>query len=916
MASPLLAALDRKLNLNRAERLLLVHMGLIVALLLAAYTVAKVLRDSLFITAFGARALPYGYFGVAIASALFVVIDPFLIRLLKRSWAAFTSQSVAIVASAAAALSHPHDNRWLAGAFYLWTGSQLMMLIPHFWLLAIDQWDSRRARTVFPILTGCGLLGGMAGGAFAHFTTDSLGVTGLLWSLTALLIGVTTLTVLLHDRRPIRNPVIAYTRGGSRLRIILGSPFLRYFVAGLLLSVVVSTLVDFQFKVLAQQRYPDQDSLTRFLGGFHAGLNGFAMLLQFTAAGWILRTFGLGAAAAIQPESVLAFSLLTGFAPAWGIVLALRWGQGVIFQTIGKSATEIYSMAVRPPDLRRIKAAIDIGTERGADALVGLFLVLMLKFAKVELKFLAGITAFLTAVWLVILIRQHKEYMRSFRDSLAGRWIDPEEAAASLQTPAGARALRDALKSTDERVVILALDLCRSTGYRQAAPAIRRALAHESHRVRAAAIRTMTALAIPDLDQKIADLVTSPDEATKTAAIQYEVTNRPDAADFARSLLEGQDRVARDAVLEALETRPGPGREAVSPAWIERMLSAEATAERAAGARALGLMRGPEMEERLRVLLSDPDPDVQEAAMWAAARQPGTGLDDAILARLEVPEGRAAAVVAAAARGDRVVPALLARITDGTGGDEDDDSTGVRSAAARALSLIATPAARAALQQLARSEDRSLRHLGLRSLNRIRLVRDEPVLGRALAHRIFLRELRDYRKSLSRTRTLRGASAPELGLLADTYAESADRALERAFRALACWYEPLPFRGIYRGLLSGDRDDEARALEYLEDILPGKPFQIVRSFFEDGPEADGTEAAAAKAAPIAECIARAWEGGDPWLKAVALRAASVVPEIDWRELIGSEGATVATAAAAYHPLVRAEIERLQAAGRA
>jgi hypothetical protein len=315
----------------------------------------------------------------------------------------------------------------------------------------------------------------------------------------------------------------------------------------------------------------------------------------------------------------------------------------------------------------------------------------------------------------------------------------------------------------------------------------------------------------------------------------------------------------------------------------------------------------------LRALLADPDPDVEEAALRATARQPSPALDEAILARLAVPECRAAAVAAVAARGDRVVPVLLAMLTAGAGGDEDTE--GAQSAAARALAAIGSEVARSALLQLVRNDDRSLRHLGLRSLNRIRLARDEPVLDRALAHRVFLRELRDYRKSLSRTRTLRGEAAPELGLLADTYAESADRALERALRALACWYEALPFRGIYRGLSSGERDAEARALEYLEEILPGKPFRVMRSFFESGPAADGTEAAAAKPATTAECIARAWEGGDPWLKACALRAASVVPEVDWRQLIAGEKSK-ADPAAVEHPLVREEIERLETAGSA
>ena len=108
----------------------------------------------------------------------------------------------------------------------------------------------------------------------------------------------------------------------------------------LTLSVIVGTLVDFQFKLLAEQHYPERNALTRFLGGFHAVLNGFAMLVQFTAAGWILRHLGLGFSAAVQPGSVLAFSLWSVLAPVWGVVLALRWVQGVVFQTLGKSASD------------------------------------------------------------------------------------------------------------------------------------------------------------------------------------------------------------------------------------------------------------------------------------------------------------------------------------------------------------------------------------------------------------------------------------------------------------------------------------------------------------------------------------------------------------------------------------------------
>ena len=890
------------------ERWLLVHLGAIIALLLAAYTLAKVIREALFITTFGAPALPFGYIGVAAASAFFVWFDPLLIRRLKRSVAGLVAQLLAIGASAAAAIVYAPESRWLSAAFYLWTGSQLMMLIPHFWLLVLDQWDSRRARTIFPVLTGCGLAGGVAGGAFAHFADARVGVTGLLWTVTALLLAVTVLNQLLAGRRPLRGGSSA-PAGGSRTEIVLRSPFLRYLVLGLTLAVVVSTLIDFQFKVMAQRAFPDLAALTRFLGVFYAGLNGFALLAQFTAAGWFLRQVGIGPAVVIQPVSALAFSLLSLLAPLWGVVLALRWAQGVVFQTLGKSATEIYSMAVRPPDRRSVQAAIDVVTERGADAFVGVVLVILVHIAGVNLRFLATLTAVLAVAWMMIHFRVHREYTRAFRDSLSGRWIGPEDAVESLRSAAARRALDDALRSADERQVLVALQFCRDARYRRAAPVVRSLLKHPSPRVQAAAIQVMRELAIEDRDGIIPGLLTAEDDSLRCSAAEHLCLMAADPSAFARTLLDGGDPVLRDFILELLVARPAIGRRAMTLPWARRRLAAEHAAERAAGALALGLVDAPEAFDLLRQLVHDPEPEVQRAALRAAPLFAMAGeLATEILPLLAAPGLREAASEALAAAGDLVVPALAAIAGAG--------DTVTAAAAARTLARISSPAAHGALVRLARQDDRTLRYLGLRNLNRLRVARGEPVLDREIAHRLFLRELRDYRTSRARALALHDEPERILRLLSESYTESADRALERACRALACWYEPEPLAGVYRGLRVGRHEASSRALEYLEDILPRRVFHFVRRLFElPEPElAAGApeDPAARRAALVRDAIERAWEGGDAWLRACALRAAQVVtPAIDVDRLLSASGTGIrASSGSTADPLVTAELERL------
>src|SRR5213593_364491 len=67
--------LTRRLGLEPHEGRLMALMGALVATLLCAYTIAKVLRDALFLAEFSALALPYAYVGVAFATAAFVWVE-------------------------------------------------------------------------------------------------------------------------------------------------------------------------------------------------------------------------------------------------------------------------------------------------------------------------------------------------------------------------------------------------------------------------------------------------------------------------------------------------------------------------------------------------------------------------------------------------------------------------------------------------------------------------------------------------------------------------------------------------------------------------------------------------------------------------------------------------------------------------
>ena len=883
-------ALALGLELAEIRRLLL--MGALVAVLLCAYTIAKVLRDALFLAEFGALALPYAYIAVALATVGFVWIEAQFARRFTRVGATRFNQYFAIAFSVAAALAFPHERHWATAFFYVWTGSQAMMLIPHFWTLALDLWDSRRTRVVFPMLAGFGILGGVAGGAFTGWATPFFHRVDLLWTLPVLL-GIAhllTLTVEVH-RAPRARPANMPT-GQSAWTIIRRSPYIRVFVVGLALAVIVGTLVDFQFKFYLQHRYGNAAALTQFLGRFYVGLNALSLVFQFGIAGWMLKRLGLGLSSGLQPAAVLGLSAWMLAGPGLWAVVALRWTQGVLSQTLGKSCPEIYYTAIRPSERRRIKPAIDTLVERWSDAAVGVLLIVAFHALHLPVATIAVLTALLCMLWIVMLFLLERQYGRAFEQVLSSRWIEPETASEVLRIPAARRALLEALRANDERRIVLALQLSGSTRDPAIVRAVRECLANEWPGVRAAAVAAMETMRVPDLEHRIERFLDDAHEGLRRAAVGYLLVRGPDPVAFAHRLLDGDDVTLQTYAIDALFERTCEARTALTLAWIDARLAAGTPENLLLAARALGAMSGNAPVQRLRVLLAHADLEVRSAALQTAARRPVRDLLDVLLPLLLVPGIHVVAREAVTAVGDPAVPGLQRMLGD-------DQGHRAQALAASVLAQIGTRRAVDALMTLVRSGDLRLRHLGLRGLTRMHQRTGSPVLPRHLAHRLFLRELREYGECLGPAMALEAHTAPEVRLLADSYRESAEMALERAVQALACWYEPQPLIGVLDRLKSRDREIASPALEFLDHVLPHAVFRPVRRILEEPPVAPAAQEAGSD--PLAVRIESAWKSEDGWLRACAVRASRCSPQFDTRVFAGTEDGD---------PRVRAELAAL------
>src|SRR6185503_9662414 len=574
--------------------------------------------------------------------------------------------------------------------------------------------------------------------------------------------------------------------------------------------------------------------------------------------------------------------------------------QGVVFQTVGKSSAEIYYAAINPRLRRRVKPAIDTLVERWADALVGILLIVVLHTVGVQTSVVAIVTAALAVVWLGVIFVLNHQYGKAFGEALSSRWVEADATPTAVRTPSVREALLQALRADDERQIVFALTLSQSASDLNVAGAVRACLRHPSAAVRAAAVEAMHAMHFSDTEGLIPGFLNEADESLRRAAVSYLLARGPDAGAFSLRLLEGPDEALRRYVLDALVERPYEALDAISPQWIDAKLKSGSREDLLIAARAAGAMPGKASVTPLRALLAHPDLEVKRVALVSARRRPRRELIEVILPLFASPELSREAREAAAAIGDPVIP-HLAPLLDGAQG------SWAQAVAARTLGRIATPRARKALMTLAKGGDARLRHFGLEGMSRIRADQGEPVLPRATAHKLFLRELADYRANRVAANGILSHAAPEVRLFAASLDESAEWALERGLRALACWYEAKPLAGAFERLRSREPQSEALALEYLSQVLPRNVFRPVSRIFEEREPDPELEKDAAPRDEVAESIRAAWRGGDAWLRACAVRAARFAPSLD-RAIFENDGSQ--------DPLVKVELAALHAAGAA
>jgi len=598
--------------------------------------------------------------------------------------------------------------------------------------------------------------------------------------------------------------------------------YVRWLAIAALCSVVITTLLDYQFKLEVQRHYTRPAEIASFIGIFYTATNLMALAIQLLLAPWLLHRLGATWTAAVLPSGLAIGSALTLAFPGFRAVMATRLWDQALRISVNKTAVELFYFPLTPAVRRRARAWIEAGIERIGDGIAGVIILATASmFAATAVHSPAAVACLvlpLVAVWAAAWLALRRDYVTELARNLRRMSLRAQSAKVSLRESSVLREMIGLLASPYEQVVLHGIEMLEDSAPDELAPRLERLIDHPASAVRVRALAIAGARGLVS-DETTTRLLRDPDPEVRIGAIRLRVAHGgEDPLELVEEFMGSPDpRIRRSALLGVAEMAP-PRDDANLRRTFGRLLDTGEVADRAAVAEALGRRPGEgALHDLLRPLLDDPSLEVRSTALRSAGRAGHRALVPALIDALAERPTQSPAREGLAAFGDRVA---------GTLGDYLADATVpivVRREIPRVLSRIGTPDAVRALFRHRSREDVRLSYRVLKAMNHIRVQRPTDRFPAELVTEDLEYDAKTFLSAFVHYRNCPiGENTTAERLLCVALNERMEQALNRIFRRLALLYPAADIYAAYRGIVSLLPRARGSALEYLENALhPG-----------------------------------------------------------------------------------------------
>ena len=808
------------LGVHRQEQMRAVLMAGYHFLLLVSLYLLKPVRDSLFLSGRGAEELPF----VFILTTAVVIPVAYLHTRAGRTTNVgplIDGVSVALVFSLVGLRGLLGvGGEWVAYLLYAWVSIYGLLVTSQFWLMANALFTASESKRVFTVLSTGAILGAIVGGEVTGLLVERVGVESenLLWGGGGVLLAATALGRWVREwghpgdgglDGEMDEPAPSEAMGA--VSIIRDSRHVQLIVGILTLMVVVSTLVDYQFKTVAAQAFPTEDGLTGFMGQFYGRISIIALLVQLVLAPWMMRIVGIGGALSVLPGMLALGSVGMLVMPGLAAGVFLRGAGQSLKHSIDKTGRELLFVPVPLEKKKRVKVFIDLFVNQGAQGLGGVLLLGVAYGAGLGVEMISAVGLGLIVFWGGLAYRVQDTYVDQFRTKLRG-----QEGAEEASAEASEGDLDDLLQSLCSHAETDALQALKELKTSEASvpvDALLCLLDHPAAAVRAEVLRVLRARVVEDVGDRVAEALRDPNPDVQLEAARYLYCQQTDChRERLQRGLEHDDPTIQAATV-GLIAEEGDGELRLVPDELLQGLvdmdGARGRDARVHVARALGTLNRSYRDDLLRRLLDDSDPRVVRAAIEGV----GDSAERTFVPRLVQFLGDD--------RYERVAQRALAAFDRPISGALYDAliDEGLSTTIRRRIPLVfADRPSQLGLSFLVRSLDEvpvPVRHAVVQAMSKIREAGDfscdvdrlEAAIEWEVEHYVALGQILHLRH-----RSEGDVASPPLESLRD-------EALERIFRLLGLRYDQRDLYDAYLGITSSDPQVHDSAVEFVDNLV-------------------------------------------------------------------------------------------------
>jgi AAA family ATP:ADP antiporter len=810
------------------------YMAALLFFMLAANNVIKVVRDSLFLSRFPISQLPYVYLLAALVAGVVIAIYSRytaklpLARVLPGSLAFIISNLILFWI-----LISFYSAGWVLYAYYMWSAIVGLILVAQFWTVANEMFTPRDGKRLFGLITAGGTLGGMVGGVVSTLAVGYLvGTKQLLWFVVVLLAGAFAVAYcalkererLAATNRQGRNTLPREPQDPTGVIMTLArSRYLQTIAAVVFVSVIVSTLIDYQFKATAKLSYPSADALAGFFGAYYGWLSVLTIAAQIALTGKLLTSFGLTQSLLVLPVTLFATSVGLVAWPGLVTATASRITEAALRTSVYQSSVQILYLPITEAVKKKVKVFMDVTMERLGDGVAALIILLSLTQGGTGMAPLGYFAIVLIVIWIALIFAAKAGYVDALRRSLFYRDLSLDAVRLDFRDQATVETVLKIFDRPDEKSVLLGLELLEQMVPQALTPRLPRSLLrHDSAEVRRRALKLMARSPAPELLNDVLGLLASGGTQVQTEAINTLSTLREkDAVPVIKPFLQSSEPEVRRAAIHGLLRYGDADNRQAALGALDRLVAEggpDGEKCRVQAARLMGDVGEPTFSARLATLIvEDPSPAVIREAMAAAARRRYIEAIPLLIDRLSCADTKAAAREALIHYGEMAIKGLRTSLFD------NRVARDVRLKVPRTLSKINAQSAMNALLGGLLEEDRSIRFQVILAIEEMARHFTNLTVDREIVETAIISDALLYSKRFVVFYGLFGAPSDDHAdsLLYFALTDSMERIKERVMWLLELIHRAKDIRRAWSGLNSTDPSQRAHAVEFLDNLLIG-----------------------------------------------------------------------------------------------